>query len=41
MAELVLKSKQDVEDLVLGCTFYGTGGGGSPKFGLPLLLDDL
>lgn len=41
MPELVLKSKQDVEDLVLGCTFYGTGGGGSPKFGLPLLLDDL
>lgn len=41
MADLVLKSREDVEDLVLGCTFYGTGGGGNPKLGLRLLLDDL
>jgi hypothetical protein len=41
MADLVLKSREDVEDLVLGCTFYGTGGGGNPKLGLHLLLDGL
>ncbi|MGA2790744.1 MAG: DUF917 domain-containing protein, partial [Candidatus Bathyarchaeia archaeon] len=41
MADLVLKSKEDIDDLVLGCTFYGTGGGGSPKLGQELLYEDL
>jgi hypothetical protein len=41
MTELLLKTQEDVEDFVRGCTFYGTGGGGSPKLGLPLLLEDL
>jgi DUF917 family protein len=41
VADLILKSKEDVEDFVLGCTFYGTGGGGSPKLGLELLHEDL
>jgi hypothetical protein len=41
MRELVLRSKQDVEDFVRGCTFYGTGGGGKPTLGLKLLYEDL
>lgn len=41
MLDLVLKSKEDIDDLVLGCTFYGTGGGGSPKLGQELLYEDL
>lgn len=41
MAGLVLKSKEDVEDFVRGCTFYGTGGGGKPTVGRKLLLEDL
>jgi DUF917 family protein len=41
MADLILKSKEDIDDFVLGCTFYGTGGGGSPDLGLALLHEDL
>jgi len=41
LADLVLKSKDDVEDFVVGCTFYGTGGGGRPELGRQLLQDDL
>jgi DUF917 family protein len=41
MADLILKSKEDIDDFVLGCTFYGTGGGGSPDLGLALLNEDL
>jgi DUF917 family protein len=41
MADLILKSKEDIDDFVLGCTFYGTGGGGSPDLGLTLLNEDL
>ncbi|RLG89280.1 MAG: DUF917 domain-containing protein [Thermoprotei archaeon] len=41
MPDLVLKDKIDVEDFVRGCTFLGTGGGGSPQLGLKLLLEDL
>jgi hypothetical protein len=41
MVDLILKSKEDIDDFVLGCTFYGTGGGGSPKLGLELLHEDM
>ncbi|MBW1732010.1 MAG: DUF917 domain-containing protein [Deltaproteobacteria bacterium] len=37
MAELVLAKDRDFDDLVLGATFYGTGGGGTPEEGLRLL----
>jgi len=36
-----LTSRQDCEDLVRGCTFYGTGGGGNPKQGLKRLYETL
>jgi len=35
----VLKSKQDIEDFVRGCTFFGTGGGGPPEFGIRWLTE--
>ncbi|MEM3938497.1 MAG: DUF917 domain-containing protein [Desulfurococcaceae archaeon] len=38
---LRLRTRQDVEDFVRGCTFFGTGGGGSPQVGLRILLEDL
>jgi DUF917 family protein len=38
---LKLQTKLDVEDFVRGCTFFGTGGGGSPATGLRILLEDL
>ncbi len=41
MGDLVLRTKTDVEDFVRGCTFLGTGGGGSPQAGLKLLLEDI
>jgi len=41
MPNYTLKSKQDIEDFVRGCTFYGTGGGGDPKLGLDFLLKAL
>src|SRR3989449_9494731 len=34
---LSLSSDQEVRDFVRGCTFYGTGGGGSPKYGYGIL----
>jgi len=34
-----LKSEKEIEDFVRGCTFLGTGGGGSPEEGLSLLLE--
>jgi DUF917 family protein len=34
---LILKTKTDVEDLTTGCTFFGTGGGGSKQLGLNML----
>lgn len=40
MADLILKTKEDVEDFVRGCAFYGTGGGGNPTKGCKLLLED-
>jgi len=39
--DLILKTKEDIEDFVRGCTFYGTGGGGKPTMGRKLLLEDL
>jgi len=36
-----LKSETEIEDFVRGCTFLGTGGGGSPKEGVSLLVETL
>jgi len=36
-----IKTAQEAEDFVLGCTFMGTGGGGDPAIGLKFLLEDL
>ena len=33
-----LRTEQEVRDFVRGCTFLGTGGGGSPHEGVELLL---
>lgn len=35
--KLELKTRTDVEDLSTGCTFFGTGGGGSKEIGLRML----
>lgn len=40
MAERVLNSMQEIEDFVRGCTFYGTGGGGTPESGLAALKSE-
>ena len=32
-----IKSDQEIEDFVRGCTFMGTGGGGNPKDGIAWL----
>jgi len=34
---LLLKTRTDVEDLTTGCTFFGTGGGGTKQLGLDML----
>jgi len=34
---VVIKSDQEIEDFVRGCTFMGTGGGGDPKDGVAWL----
>lgn len=39
MLKFVLKNRQQVEDLVRGLTFYGTGGGGSYQRGVDLLME--
>ena len=36
-----LTNRQEVEDFVRGCTFYGTGGGGLPKNGVESLMSEL
>jgi len=36
-----IRTEQEAEDFVLGCTFMGTGGGGDPAVGLKFLLEDL
>lgn len=40
MLKRVLKSKQEIEDFVRGCTFLGTGGGGSPENGVQSLMSE-
>ena len=37
MPAFSIRDLQDAEDFVRGCTFYGTGGGGSPEYGLGML----
>ena len=37
----VLKNRQEVEDFVRGCTFFGTGGGGNPKKGIESLMSEI
>lgn len=41
MGNVVLRTQQECEDLVRGLCFMGTGGGGVPRLGLRLLLDQL
>jgi len=41
MRKAVLRTKQECEDFVRGLCFMGAGGGGPPKLGLKLLLDQL
>lgn len=36
-----LTCRQEVEDFVRGCTFYGTGGGGLPSNGIDSLMTEL
>ncbi|NLS45533.1 MAG: DUF917 domain-containing protein [Firmicutes bacterium] len=36
-----LKTRQDVEDFVRGCTLFGTGGGGTPDSGIASLVSEL
>jgi uncharacterized protein len=36
-----LSSAQEVEDFTIGCCFFGTGGGGDPKFGQKMLNEAL
>ncbi len=37
MSTTTLKTLEDIEDFVRGCTFFGTGGGGKPAEGIQLL----
>jgi len=41
MGNVVLRTRQECEDFVRGLCFMGAGGGGRPKGGLKLLLDQL
>lgn len=41
MGNVVLRTRQECEDFVRGLCFMGAGGGGRPKKGLKLLLDQL
>lgn len=41
MSTLYLKNRQEVEDFVRGCTFYGTGGGGLPANGIRSLMSEI
>jgi uncharacterized protein len=41
MLKTTLKNKQEIEDFVRGCTFYGTGGGGLPENGIDSLVSEL
>lgn len=37
MPSFSMKNAEEVQDFVRGCTFYATGGGGSPEYGRDLL----
>lgn len=39
--KVTLKTRQDIEDFVRGCTFYGTGGGGDAALGVDALVQQL
>jgi len=41
MLKKALKNRQEVEDFVRGCTFYGTGGGGDYASGVALLMSQI
>lgn len=41
MPTVTLKTRQDIEDFVRGCAFYGTGGGGLPKNGIESLVSEM
>jgi DUF917 family protein len=41
MGNVVLRTELECQDFVRGLCFMGTGGGGPPKLGLKLLLDQL
>ena len=41
MPARILKTEEEVKDFVRGCTFMGTGGGGSPEIGEKFLMEDL
>jgi hypothetical protein len=41
MPKKVLTCRQEIEDFVRGCTFLGTGGGGSPINGVESLMSEL
>ena len=41
MPTMKLRTRQEVEDFVRGCTFYGTGGGGLPANGVESLTKEL
>ena len=41
MGKVALRTEQECEDFVRGLCFMGSGGGGPPKLGLKLLLDQL
>jgi len=37
MGRVILKNLEEIKDFVRGCTFYGTGGGGTPADGIKIL----
>lgn len=41
MRKKVLQSRQEVEDFVRGCTFYGVGGGGLPENGINSIMSEI
>lgn len=41
MANKTIKTRQEAEDFVRGCTFYATGGGGLPENGIQSLMSEI
>ncbi|KYH39492.1 MAG: hypothetical protein AYL31_009560 [Candidatus Bathyarchaeota archaeon B26-1] len=41
MARRTISSRSDVENLIYGCAFMGTGGGGNPRLGVEVLTEAL